>query len=72
MYCLTIYNFKDLFRGIENYITTDNEEMAVRSSGFPECAEIRLGMTLRYLAGGQIRDIRSNFGANASEFYWSI
>lgn len=71
MYCLTIYHFIDLFRRIENHIKTDNEEMAVQRSGSPVCAEVRLGMTLLYLASGQVWDIKSNFGVSASEFYRS-
>lgn len=40
----------------------------MRSSGLPLCAEVRLCITLRYLSGGQVWDIRSNFGVGTSEF----
>lgn len=72
MYRMDVYYFNDLLRRIRKYIETKDVEMAVRSCGTPVCAEIRLAMTLRYLAGGQVWDIRSNFGVSVSEFYRSI
>lgn len=72
MYRVTIFHFNELLRGVEMKIKTDEMDMAIRSAGSPVCAEVRLGMTLRYIAGGQLWDIRSYLGVVTSEFYLSV
>lgn len=72
MYRMHLYYFNDLFQRIRSKIETRDVEMAIRSSGSAVCAEIRLAMTLRYLAGGSVWDIRSNFSVSKSEFYRSV
>ena len=46
--------------------------MAIISSGSEVCAEVRLAMALRFLAGGILWDIRSNFGVSVTELYRSL
>ena len=46
--------------------------MVIRSAGSEVCAQLRLAMGLRYLAGGQVWDIQSNFLISVSEFYRSL
>ena len=72
MYRLHIENFNLLLNDIRHEITTENVEMAIRSSGSEVCAEVRLAATLRYLAGGSVWDIRIIFGLSVYEFYRSV
>ena len=72
MYRMDLYTFNDLLERIRFKIETEDVEMAIKSSGSPVCAEIRLAMTLRYLAGGTVWDIRSNFGVSKTEMYRSV
>mmetsp|Transcript_5064 Transcript_5064/g.6216 ORF Transcript_5064/g.6216 Transcript_5064/m.6216 type:complete len:431 (-) Transcript_5064:79-1371(-) len=73
MYRLDLENFNRLLGYIRDEITTENVEMARRSSGSEVCAEVRLAMTLRYLAGGSMWwDIRLIFNISVNEFYSSV
>mmetsp|Transcript_14721 Transcript_14721/g.19568 ORF Transcript_14721/g.19568 Transcript_14721/m.19568 type:complete len:434 (-) Transcript_14721:134-1435(-) len=72
MYRLDLENFNRLLGYIRDEITTENVEMARRSSGSEVCAEVRLAMTLRYLAGGSMWDIRLIFDVSHDEFYRSV
>ena len=68
MYRLSIEAFHDLLSKIQHRISTDNVERAERSAGSAVCPEIRLALTLRYLAGGSVWDFRSNYGVSICEF----
>ena len=72
MYRLNIENFNRLLGYIRDEISTGNVEMARRSSGSEVCPEARLAMTLRYLAGGSVWDIRLIFDVSTEEFYRSV
>jgi len=69
MYRIDKDNFKLLLSYIRDKITTVNVEMARLSSGSEVCPEVRLAMTLRYLAGGSMWwDIRLIFNISVNEF----
>lgn len=72
MYRMPIFYFNELLGRIRFKFETADVEMARRSSGSEVCAEVRLALTLRYLAGGTVWDIRSNFGVSKTEFYRSV
>ena len=61
----------NLLEVIQPRITTVVRQ-AVRSAGSAVCAEVRLAMALRYLAGGSVWDINSNFKVRPAEFYQSL
>ena len=61
----------NLLEMIQPTITTVVRQ-AVRSAGSAVCAEVRLAMALRYLAGGSVWDIKSNFEVSPAEFYRSL
>lgn len=72
MYSMDINNFNQLLHRSINIIKIGDQEIAACSSHTSFFAEIRLGMTLSYLAGGQVWDIRSYFGVYTCEFYRSV
>mmetsp|Transcript_4497 Transcript_4497/g.6787 ORF Transcript_4497/g.6787 Transcript_4497/m.6787 type:complete len:430 (-) Transcript_4497:272-1561(-) len=72
MYRIDKDNFKLLLSYIRDKITTVNVEMARLSSGSEVCPEVRLAMTLRYLAGGSVWDIKLLFNISVNEFYSSV
>lgn len=72
MYRVDLQHFHVLLEMIRTQIETDDVGMAVRSAGSEVCAEFRLAMALRYLAGGSVWDIRLNCGVSSAEFYRSV
>lgn len=72
IYRLDVQSFNELLEMIRNRISTLDSDRAVQSSGSEVCAELRLAMTLRYLAGGSATDIRLIFGVSYAEFYKSL
>lgn len=69
---MELYFFNDFVHRIEPLIETDDVEMEIRSSGSAVCTEVRLEMTIRYLAGDAVWDIRSNFGVSPCKLYRSV
>ena len=72
MYRMDEHYFNVLLEMIRDKIETDDVAMAERSSGSAVCAEFRLALTLRYLAGGIVWDIRLNYDVSSAEFYRSV
>ena len=71
-YVLDFTYFSALQDSIRSIIQNANVDMVIRSAGSEVCAQLRLAMGLRYLAGGQVWDIQSNFLISVSEFYRSL
>lgn len=61
-----------LLNEMNPYITPKEPEMVFISAGSPIFPEVRLAMTSRYLAGGQVCYIHRNFIISISEFYSSV
>lgn len=72
MYRMEVEQFEELFNLVRPALETQDVVQAERSSGSEVCAEVRLAITLRYLAGGSYLDVCSNFGVSNAEFYRSV
>lgn len=71
-YRLSPRAFDELLEAIRLQIEAQDQLQAARSRGRAISAEVRLAMTLRYLAGGQILDLRLLYHVSKSECYRSI
>lgn len=69
---MTEDSFRILLEHIRSSIETEDTEMASRSAGSEVSPEVRLAMTLRFLAGGIVHDIHQGFGVSRAEFYRSV
>ena len=67
-YKLTVPEFKAMAASLEDYIGLVTHK-ALCSSGSYVSAELMLSMFLRYLAGGQVKDIIHMHGVHNSTFY---
>lgn len=61
--------FRDVLTKIEPYLPIINEQYAINSSGSMITNEMKLGMTLRWLAGGSYLDICAEYGVTSKSFY---
>jgi hypothetical protein len=64
--------FDSLLSSVRDELTTVNTDQAERSSSGPVLPEIRLSMTLRWLAGGSFLDIMRLHKVSKTEFYQSL
>ena len=72
MYRLDICSFNRLLEMTRSELETNEKTKAINSCGSAVCPEVRLAMKLRYLAGGSVWDIQSNFEVSTTEFYRSV
>ena len=68
---VTLPEFRALEAALEDYIHMVQHK-AVCSSGSYVTAELRLSMFLRYLAGGQVKDIIHMHGVHNTTFYRAV
>ena len=71
-YRMDLPTFYKLLGEIEESIETKNTKQAERSSSGPVASAVRLSMTLRYLAGGNVNDIYRMHGVSRDEMYKSV
>ena len=71
-YRIDLPTFYKLLGEIEESIETKNTKQAERSSSGPVASAVRLSMTLRYLAGGNVNDIYRMHGVSRDEMYKSV
>ena len=70
-YKVSVPEFRDLAMALEDYMAMVSHK-GVCSSGSAVSAQLRLSMFLRYVAGGQVKDIIHMHGVHNSTFYQAI